>query len=112
MKKILILFGVMAMPALAFATGNVSGILDSISGFLSTIVTLLITLAVIYFIWGVIKYVIADSNEDRSQGRQMMIYGIIGIFVIVALWGIIDVLGSTFDISRGGSVPSPEVPTN
>ncbi len=110
MKKILILFGVMAMPALAFAA-DVNNVLSTISDLLGKAVTLLISVAVVYFVWGTFKYISADGPDDRSEGRQKMIHGIIGIFVIISLWGIISVLGNTFDLGGSGVQPGPDVPS-
>ncbi len=60
---------------------------------------LVLAAALLVFIWGVIKYVIAagDSNE-REEGRKFMLYGIIGLFVMVSIWGLVSVLINTFNL--------------
>jgi hypothetical protein len=69
-------------------------------------VPLIFALALATFVWGVVKYVIAakDSNE-REEGRMFMIYGIIALFVMVSVWGLVSVLSNTFQI---GSVFPPQ----
>lgn len=65
-----------------------------------SIMPLLIALAVMFFIWGVITYVINPDNEDkRNQGKSFMIYGIIALFVIISVWGLVAVLTNTLGIS-------------
>jgi hypothetical protein len=68
------------------------------------LVPLVFALALLTFVWGVVKYVIAakDSNE-REEGRMFMIYGIIALFVMISVWGLVAVLSNTFQI--GSSFP-------
>ncbi len=62
-------------------------------------VPLIFTLALIYFILGVIKYVVSDSEKDKAKGRQFMIWGIVALFAMVSVWGLVKVIGNTFGIT-------------
>lgn len=67
---------------------------------LNSIIPLLVALAIVFFIWGVIQYVINPaSSEEREKGQQYMIWGIVGIFCIVSIWGLVALLTGTFGIS-------------
>ena len=94
------------------ATGSLFGILCTIGKLLNTIIPILITLGVVYFVWGVITYVISSDEEAKKAGRDRIIFGIIGLAVIVGMWGLVNILSSTFGVSssNSGSVPNP-VPT-
>jgi predicted nucleic acid-binding protein len=60
----------------------------------------MVGLAVAFFLWGVTKFVIAaDDEKARSEAKGMMVYGIIGILVVVSIWGIISVLGGIFSLN-------------
>ena len=60
---------------------------------LSMTLGLLVVVAFLVFIWGIIQYVIAKGDEKKlAEGKQVMIYGIIGLTVIVALWGILALI--------------------
>ena len=67
-------------------------ILTKISRLFNAIIPVLVALGVVYFVWGVVQYVIQDSEEAKKKGRDHMIYGIIGLAVIVSLWGLVYVL--------------------
>ena len=73
-------------------------LLVTISGsILKPITVLIIALAVIFFLLGVLKYIQSVGDETkRKEGTTMMVYGIVGIFVMVSLWGLVHVLQSTF----------------
>ncbi len=90
--------------------GTLFGILCRVGQILNAVVPVLIALGVVYFVWGVISYVVAGDEEKKSKGRNAMIYGIIGLAVIVAVWGLVKVLTNTFDVSNTGQITLPTVP--
>lgn len=66
---------------------------------LSPAAYLLIGLAVVFFLVGVVKFMVSAGDETkRKEGRTMMIYGIIGLFVMVSVWGLVNLLSNTFDL--------------
>lgn len=66
---------------------------SNLSGFL----TVLITIALVTFLAGVVKFVGAGDNEEkRSQGRMIMVYGIVVMFVIFGIWGFVNILTNSF----------------
>jgi len=104
--------GLLVAPFMAFAQTPPAGtqvggptvfnLLATIAAIMNVVIPILITLAVLYTIWGVIKYATAKESEDQSEGRRVIISGIIGLFVIVSIWGLVAVLNSTFVINQGG----------
>lgn len=83
--------------------GNtIFNLLGIIAAIMNVVIPILITLAVLYTIWGVIKYATAKESEDQAEGRRVIISGIIGLFIIVSIWGLVAVLNSTFGINQGG----------
>ena len=119
MKKILAGLGLMFTPFLAFAQttcsgsgygaqpGTIEAILCRVSNILNTIIPILVVLGVVYFIWGVISYVISDDEEAKQKGRDRMIFGIIGLVVIVAVWGLVGVVTNTFGLNGSTQVNIP-----
>jgi hypothetical protein len=82
-----------------------SGIFQTIVGGLVPIVT---TLAIVYFIWGVIEYITASGDaEKEKEGRGRIIYGLLGVLVIFSLYGIINLLQSTFSITGSNALTVP-----
>ena len=78
---------------------------------LSSVIPVVIVLGVIYFIWGVITYAIGTEEEQKKAGREKMIYGIIGLAVIVGVWGLVNILDRTCGVGVGTQVPVlPTIP--
>lgn len=70
-----------------------------------SVIPLLITVALVAFMYGVIQYLInAEDENKRKEGRKFMLWGIISLFVMLGIFGILQVLGNTFDIQAGGQV--------
>ncbi len=114
MKKYLGLLAVLAVPAVAFAQDatQLFSLINITKTVLNYIIPILITFAVIYFIWGVISYVISKDEEARAESRDKIIYGVIGIFVIVAIWGLVGFLSTTLGVGVGGTAGLPCVDQN
>lgn len=91
---------VLGIPLLAFAEVRsakrfISRLMDS----LETITVILIGLAVIAFLWGVVKYMTQYGDPaKRSDSVKMMIYGIISIFVMISVWGLVFLVGDIIGV--------------
>ncbi len=102
MKKI-ISFGAIlgSMPFVALAADAFT-LVQTTQLLLNYVIPLLITIAVVYFIWGVIQYTLSSDEEKKKTARGNIITGLIGLFVIIAFWGIIGLITNTFNV---GSKP-------
>ncbi|MEK7628265.1 MAG: hypothetical protein AAB421_02510 [Patescibacteria group bacterium] len=94
----------LAAPAFAGA----AGILDSIgvvNRILKAVVPMLITIALIVFIWGLIKYLLKIGDEkERQAGIQLMLYGVVAIFVMSSVWGLVRLLQNTFSVQQNTAI--------
>lgn len=59
-------------------------------------IQLAIAFAVIYIIYGVVRYLIAEGEGGRQKGGEIILYGIIGLFVILSIWGLVAILRNSF----------------
>lgn len=90
--------------------GTIQSIICKIGNILDTLIPILVVLGVVYFIWGVITYFIGNDEEAKAKGRMRIIYGIIGLVVIVAMWGLVGIVTRTFDLNGSANVNIPTVP--
>ncbi len=91
-------------------TQNLGDILCKISKLINTVIPVLLALGVLYFVWGVVQYVMASEEEAKKKGRDRMIFGIIGLVVIVSMWGLVGILINTFGLSGTTTYTLPCVP--
>lgn len=113
MKKVFAV-GIALTPAFAFAQAlkeqNLTGIVGFLKDIMGTATGLILAAAVLFFLWGVFQFVMAAGDEDaRTKGRQHIIYGLIGIAVMVSVWGLVKILTNTFGTgaTSGTSISPP-----
>lgn len=102
-----------ALPFVAFAqvqSQSVLGVLDFFQRLFNGMIGLFITIAIVAFFWGLIKY-IWSVDEKKAEGLQTMLYGVLAIFVMVSIWGIIRLIQNTFGVAGGGAITPGTVPT-
>ena len=89
-------------------SGGLWNLFFIVMDFLSQAVILLVALAVVFFLYGILKYITAgDDEEKRGKMKNVMIYGIIGLFVMISFWGIVNILINTFELD---TYPYVDVP--
>lgn len=114
MKKAL-LFGastIFALPMVAFAATAISD-LNSVGTWFITfvngvLVPVLFALAFIVFIWGAFTTFIlgATSEETKDKGKNLMLWGLIGFFVMISVWGLVNILTGTFSLNSAVVQPT------
>lgn len=63
------------------------------SNILQPFVSFLFALAAILFLWGVVEFLInRDNEEERDTGKRHMIWGLIGLTIMLSVNGIMWVL--------------------
>ncbi len=96
MKTFSIVSGLLMMPLIASAQ-SLEGTLSTVSNLINTAIPLILALAVLYFFWGLANYILA-ADEKKEEGKNIMIYGIIALFVMVSIWGLVRMLQNTFGV--------------
>ena len=94
------------------ADNTIQQVICVIGNILDTVIPILIVLGIVYFVWGVVQYVISSDEEAKKKGKNRMIYGIIGLVVIVAMWGLVGIVTNTFGLSGTTNVTIPTLPIN
>lgn len=104
MKRILASALVAVSPLIALAQGyapnqGIGGLFSFAGSILNRVVPLLIAVAVVFFIYEVLMYTIAGDEEKKKAAKTHIIWGIVGIFIMVSVWGLVAILQSTFGTS-------------
>lgn len=112
MKKIISIAFVSAVALLPLSTfaaaSTIQDVLRNLNLPLQLATTLVVMLALLLFFWGLAMYVFGSSNDEkRKKGIPMMIWGIVAIFIMLSIFGIINMLQATFGVGSG----SLQIPT-
>mgnify|MGYP001559403171 FL=1 len=70
---------------------------------LNPIIGFMFAVAVVMFIYGIVEYIWSADNEEKVEvGKKHMIWGIVGIFVMLGVYGILNILsGFWWEIGSG-----------
>jgi uncharacterized membrane protein len=99
MKKTFAIAAMWALPAFALAQnteGDLAGLVTALGNLVKLLVPLASTLCVVFFFWGLAKFILNSGDEEkRKEGKDIMIWGILAMFVLVTIWGIIAFMQKT-----------------
>lgn len=126
-KKITLIFlstlilGIFPFPVLALTctpggtvlsdpgSQNVSGIVCFVLDYVNQIVLILVSGSLLVFVWGIAKFILSAGDEKKvAEGKTLMFWGVVALFVMVSVWGIIQLFYN--DIFGGGSIGVPTLP--
>lgn len=83
-------------PAARQSGKTATQLLGDITGIIQAIIPILIGAALLVFLWGVLKYLFSKDAKSKTEGTTFILWGIISLFVMVALWGLVNILQSSF----------------
>ena len=111
MKKFI--YGVLVFSPMLALAANVTGlteIVTFIANTVSSLIPIMFGLAIIYFFWGLTKYIrSAGDPKGAAEGKSIMIYGVIAIAIMASIYGLVNYLQDLFGISATGTIQVPTV---
>jgi hypothetical protein len=114
-KTALIGLSLYALPLIAFAQDlePLKDLVRSIGSILALLIPILIALALVIFFWGLVMYIWAGGGDEaKKQGRNIMIAGLVSLFVMVSVYGIISLAQNALGIGSDTNIEVPKFPGN
>jgi len=87
------------------APGNLTQLISFAGDVLNRLIPVLIAVALVVFFWGLIQYI-----RTHKGGKDIMIAGLVGLFIMVSVWGIIRIAQNTLGVGSGRPPSIPQVP--
>jgi hypothetical protein len=104
-------FAALALPLVSLAAVNNFSdvgtfIIDLIN---NVLVPVLFSVAFIVFLWGAFTTFILGhgSDEVKEKGKSLMLWGLIGFFVMVSIWGLVNILTGSITFGDNGGINTP-----
>lgn len=70
-----------------------SDIVGSVVGtILSPLIPLTIAVALVLFFWGLVKYIGSSAGSSKSEGRSLIWWGVITLFIMISVWGLVTII--------------------
>lgn len=92
----------MTLGIIPIAEANINTLMGSIEKFIiNPLIYLLFAVAVVYLLYGLAQYLLTpDDEEVRSTSKKRMLWGIIGMFIMVAVFGIMNIIINTLGVTN------------
>ena len=91
-----ILFLMVPLVTLA-QLGEVDTFFGNINTFIGNVlIPLVFGITLLIFVWGMFRFFVwgGHSEDERSKGKQLIIWAIIGFVLMTSIWGIVNMFGS------------------
>jgi len=93
------------------AQGSIDDVISPVKAVINAAGPILLSLAFLAFLWGLVKYIASAGDPKKaSEGKSIMIYGAIALFVMSSIWGITTFIGDIFGISAQDAPTSDIIP--
>lgn len=67
---------------------------------INPLIYLLFALAILFFLYGMLEFILNQQNEEKkTTGKSHMLWGIIGITIMLGVWTILGVILNTIGVN-------------
>lgn len=78
----------------------------------NVIIPLIFAIALVVFIWGMFNYFIRNGAAEKEQGKQLIIWSLVGFVMMVSIWGIVNLIANGLGFSGEQIQNIPDIPTS
>jgi Na+/H+ antiporter NhaC len=89
------------IPSISFAAlTTLKTLLTDFKGLMNAVISAIFALSIAFFFWGTAQFILNDAGNDktREDGKKKMVWGIIALFVMFSIWGILRAIGKVTEI--------------
>jgi len=87
------------LPEVAHAASVGAIIQNFKDAIINPVITILFSLAFLIFVWGVVRFLInAEDENERAQGKEHIKWGLVGMFIMAGVFGILNLVLNTLGI--------------
>ena len=108
LKKLALAAAAYSLPFVAFAGGagetadSLVDLFNKINALINAFIPFLVGIAVLIIIWGVFNYIAgAGDEEKRAQAKSFIVWGVVGVFIMLSIWGLVSILVNSIELRRG-----------
>lgn len=81
---------------------NANDLVNKILGIGNIVIYVLVSLAVVFIVYNVVWYMIKGNEpEAKKEAAKNLTWGIVGLAIIVSLWGLVNIIVGTFKTGTG-----------
>ncbi len=93
-------------------SGTGASVVNCALTLINSVIPIIVAITVLWIIWGAFNLTKSDGEEARKEWRNAILYGIIGLFVMVSIYGFVNILIGTFSFGGSNSITTPNIATH
>ena len=110
MKKITKTFIILSalFPLITYAQlVNTYSLIFTIGKIVSRLSLVVAGMALLVFFWGLVKFIFRVGGDEKavSEGKNLIVWGLIAIFAMVSVWGIIEFVSKDIGFTHTFGLP-------
>lgn len=107
--KISFISSFILIPFITYAAlDGVKTLIEAIGDLIKTALPITVALALLLFFWGLAKFILKSGDPTaQTEGKNRMIWGIVALFVMVSVWGIVNLMQRDLGIENIQSIQAP-----
>ena len=100
MKKLALILGSFLVPVVASAAlDELEQLSTDIGDIVNTLIPIVFAIALLVFFWGLVRYIFG-AEHDKEKAKKTMLWGVIALFVMASIWGLVTFLGENLGIGQ------------
>lgn len=86
-------------------------LIQSVGSLIDKLFAVVIGLALLGFFWGLAKFIFRVGGDEKAvgEGKKLMLWGLIALFVMVSVWGIVNFMQQAFGLPSDSLPPGPPI---
>ena len=98
------------LPVVVLAQ-DINEAVGRLGGWINSLIPIAFAAALLFFFYGLAIFILKAGGEDQAKGKSIMLWGVIALFVMASITGIISFLGESIGINDRSDFEAPTVGT-
>ena len=110
--KLFVVLFASILPTISFAEEALTktkAIANGVGDIVDILVQVAFVAAVAFFFWGIAKYIWSVGNDGKEEGKKIMVWGVVGLFVMTCVWGLVYFIRDELQVGGAGDAPIPTI---
>ncbi|MDO8569178.1 MAG: hypothetical protein Q7R89_00070 [bacterium] len=85
------------------------GLIEAFGDLINPLIAVLVGMALVVFFWGLARFIFRVGGDEKAVegGKKLMIWGLLALFVMLSVWGIISFMQRELLLPASGSPSLP-----
>lgn len=79
---------------------NLQTLVGSIGSIITKLIPIMFAIALLGFFYGLVMYIFS-KDADKDQAKKTMIWGVVALFVMASVWGLVKFIGDAVGVGTG-----------